>query len=182
MKLDFTLETSAGTHTLQVDVQQLVIAGWAGRNREAIEHHIEELAAIGVPRPSAVPLYYRVAATPGVEHAERMLLSFGQFKLQSGGTQGVQVVGIEKGARLLRPWNLQHGSLDRLDDVDGIVVDQTEFAKLQIKEVGARREISGVRSKVVGLTKGIRSFTTSPFVFANLDLSLIHISEPTRPY
>lgn len=114
-------------------------------------------------------LYYRVAATPGVEHAERMLLSFGQFKLQSGGTQGVQVVGIEKGARLLRPWNLQHGSLDRLNDVDGIVVDQTEFAKLQIKEVGARREISGVRSRVVGLTKGIRSFTTSPFVFANLD-------------
>ena len=62
MQLDFTLETSTGTRALQVDVQQLVIAGWAGRNRAAIEHHIEELAAIGVPRPSAVPLYYRVAA------------------------------------------------------------------------------------------------------------------------
>ena len=59
MQLDFTLETSTGTRALQVDVQQLVIAGWAGRNRAAIEHHIEELAAIGVPRPSAVPLYYR---------------------------------------------------------------------------------------------------------------------------
>lgn len=62
MKLEFTLHTAAGTRPLQVEVQQLVIAGWAGRNREAIEHHIEELAAIGVPRPSAVPLYYRVAA------------------------------------------------------------------------------------------------------------------------
>lgn len=62
MQLDFTLETPAGPRPLSVDVQQLVIAGWAGRNREAIEHHIEELAAIGVPRPSAVPLYYRVAA------------------------------------------------------------------------------------------------------------------------
>ena len=70
MKLDFTLETSAGTHTLQVDVQQLVIAGWAGRNREAIEHHIEELAAIGVPRPSAVPLYYRVAANQLTQAAQ----------------------------------------------------------------------------------------------------------------
>lgn len=39
-----------------------MIAGWAGRDRAAIEHHIEELEALGVPRPSAVPLFYRVAA------------------------------------------------------------------------------------------------------------------------
>jgi hypothetical protein len=39
-----------------------VIAGWAGRDEEAIRHHIEELAAIGVPRPSSVPVFYRVAA------------------------------------------------------------------------------------------------------------------------
>ena len=39
----------------------LVVAGWTGRDVAAIEHHIEELAALGVPRPSSVPLYYRVA-------------------------------------------------------------------------------------------------------------------------
>ena len=38
-----------------------MIAGWTGRDVAAIEHHIEELAALGVPRPSSVPLYYRVA-------------------------------------------------------------------------------------------------------------------------
>lgn len=47
---------------LELEPRQLVIAGWTGRDRAAIEHHIEELAAIGVPRPSAVPLYYRAAA------------------------------------------------------------------------------------------------------------------------
>lgn len=62
MILDFTLDTPAGARPLRVDIAELVIAGWAGRDRAAIEHHIEELAAIGVPRPSAVPLYYRVAA------------------------------------------------------------------------------------------------------------------------
>jgi hypothetical protein len=62
MKLDFTLDAAAGRQSLRVDIQQLIVAGWAGRDRDAIEHHIEELAAIGVPRPSAVPLYYRVAA------------------------------------------------------------------------------------------------------------------------
>lgn len=47
--------------TLDVLPTRLVIAGWTGRDAAAITHHIEELAAIGVPRPSTVPLYYRVA-------------------------------------------------------------------------------------------------------------------------
>ncbi len=63
MLLSFDLQSSsAPSRTLQARIDQFVIAGWAGRDRAAIEHHIEELAAIGVPRPSAVPLYYRVAA------------------------------------------------------------------------------------------------------------------------
>ena len=35
----------------------LVVIGYAGRDRAAVEHHIDELAALGVPRPVAVPLY-----------------------------------------------------------------------------------------------------------------------------
>src|SRR5690606_6953044 len=46
----------------EIDFTRCVIAGWAGRDRAAIEHHIEELEALGVPRPSSVPLFYRVAA------------------------------------------------------------------------------------------------------------------------
>lgn len=61
MKLSFQAETSSASRTLDVDISSLVVAGWAGRARHAIEHHIEELFAIGVPRPSSVPLYYRVA-------------------------------------------------------------------------------------------------------------------------
>src|SRR5262245_50859734 len=114
-------------------------------------------------------LFYRVAETPGVARAERMILAFGQFKLPDGGTQGVQVVGLDDNPRLLRPWNVVAGDARRLTDVDGIVVDRTEFAKLHIERVGERREITGTRARVVGLTDGIRSFTTSPFVFTNLD-------------
>jgi hypothetical protein len=62
MQLTFTLETGGPSRPLSVDIDNFIIAGWAGRDLAAIEHHIEELAAIGVPRPSAVPLYYRVAA------------------------------------------------------------------------------------------------------------------------
>ena len=31
--------------------------GYAGRDRAAVEHHIDELAALGVPRPASIPLF-----------------------------------------------------------------------------------------------------------------------------
>ena len=55
MKLTFQLDSPA-TH-IETDVHTFIVAGWAGRNLAAIEHHIEELAELGVPRPSAVPLF-----------------------------------------------------------------------------------------------------------------------------
>jgi hypothetical protein len=43
-------------------IHTLVIAGWTGRDEAAVQHHIDELAALGVPPPSSVPVFYRVAA------------------------------------------------------------------------------------------------------------------------
>lgn len=65
--LRFTLERrdadrAGGSILEDVTPSALVVAGWTGRDRAAIDHHIEELAALGVPRPSQVPLYYRVSA------------------------------------------------------------------------------------------------------------------------
>jgi hypothetical protein len=47
----------------RIDVTQLVIAGWTGRDKASVEKHIAELAAIGVKRPRAVPMFYRIAAS-----------------------------------------------------------------------------------------------------------------------
>jgi Protein of unknown function (DUF2848) len=59
--LQFSCLELSTSHSAIFDPAKVVIAGWTGRNLDAIEHHIEELAAIGVPRPSTVPLYYRVS-------------------------------------------------------------------------------------------------------------------------
>lgn len=61
MNISFQLNSDSGSSSLNVDLHTLIVAGWAGRDAAEIEHHIEELALLGVPRPSAVPLYYRVA-------------------------------------------------------------------------------------------------------------------------
>lgn len=47
---------------LEVEITQAIVAGWTGRDRAAVDHHIAELAEIGVTPPSTVPLFYRVSA------------------------------------------------------------------------------------------------------------------------
>lgn len=62
-QLNLTVQTKDGEEPLAAAVRELVIAGWTGRNREAMEAHIAELEAIGIPRPKSVPVFYRVAAS-----------------------------------------------------------------------------------------------------------------------
>jgi hypothetical protein len=71
--LTFDRVTSGGGDRIAVTIDHLIIAGWAGRDEAAIRHHIEELAAIGVPRPSSVPVYYRVSAD-NLTQADRLVV------------------------------------------------------------------------------------------------------------
>lgn len=43
-------------------IENAVIAGWTGRDAAAVEKHIKELEVLGVKRPAATPIFYRVAA------------------------------------------------------------------------------------------------------------------------
>jgi hypothetical protein len=62
MKMGFrVLDASGGIRDESVELTDLVIAGWAGRDRAAIDEHIHEMAEIGVAPPSSVPLFYRAA-------------------------------------------------------------------------------------------------------------------------
>ncbi|WP_424812822.1 DUF2848 domain-containing protein [Roseococcus sp. YIM B11640] len=45
--------------TLRVAIQNLVIAGWTGRDAHKVQEHIEELAALGVAPPATTPCFYR---------------------------------------------------------------------------------------------------------------------------
>jgi hypothetical protein len=56
-------EGSGETQTWDIQVDQAVIAGWTGRDPEAVEKHIKELEALGVKRPASTPIFYRVAAS-----------------------------------------------------------------------------------------------------------------------
>lgn len=60
------LQMLCGTRTITLDVDKISCIGWSGRDWKNVMGHIEELARIGVPRPTEVPTFYtcsRVLAT-----------------------------------------------------------------------------------------------------------------------
>lgn len=59
MKLAFINED----RPIELAIDTVVVAGWTGRDIAAVQHHIDELAALGIAPPSRVPLYYRVSTT-----------------------------------------------------------------------------------------------------------------------
>lgn len=59
MTLSFSTLDGEG---FQLKPRACLIAGWTGRDAAKVSEHIEELARIGVPRPSTTPLYYRAPA------------------------------------------------------------------------------------------------------------------------
>ena len=56
--LNFQVRSLSGKADLQCTVDQLIMAGWVGRNHEALQAHIDELAELGIPGPKNVPEFY----------------------------------------------------------------------------------------------------------------------------
>jgi putative ABC transport system permease protein len=116
--------------------------------------------------------YYQVLATPGVAQAEKYMQAFAFWKRPDGRVENIQIIGFHPGSGLGEPWNLVQGSVWDVMKEDGVLVDEVYKEKLGVEKIGDRVEIGDHRARVVGFTKGIRSFTTSPFVYAKFKNSL----------
>ncbi len=57
--LTFSFLEHGGPEPRSLVVRDLVIAGWTGRDPRKVLEHVEELALLGVPRPAAIPCFYR---------------------------------------------------------------------------------------------------------------------------
>ena len=107
----------------------------------------------------------QVRAVPGVADAQKIIAHWTQWKRHDGGEDSVQIVGINVDDNLERPWNLVQGRVEDLKSPDAIILDELYKQKLGVTRVGEVFEIGGHRARVDGFTRGIRSFTTSPYVF-----------------
>jgi putative ABC transport system permease protein len=121
--------------------------------------------------------FYEVLGTPGVAQAEKYIQNFAYWKKPDGGVENVQVIGFRPGSCLGEPWNVAQGDVLDVKLEDGVIIDDLYKAKLGVRNIGDRVEIGDHRARVVGFTHGIRSFTTSPFVYTSFKNALNY----TRP-
>jgi putative ABC transport system permease protein len=108
---------------------------------------------------------YQVRAVPGVLEAQKIISRWTQWKSADGRQESVQIVGIDPDSTLARPWNLVEGTEQDLKRPDAVIMDEIYKQKLGVSHVGELFEIREHRARIVGFTHGIRSFTTSPYVF-----------------
>lgn len=81
--VQLTFEVVGTDETITISDFRGIVAGYTGRDMAAVQHHIDELAAIGVAPPPEVPMFYPVPAelysTAG-EHEESENLTSGEIE------------------------------------------------------------------------------------------------------
>jgi hypothetical protein len=125
-RIPVSLHTASGLETVNLDIGNLVIAGWTGRDRAAVEAHIRELAALGVAPPSRTPVFYRVSASLLTTAAEIQVLG-------SDSSGEAEFVLIRHGARILLGLGSDH--TDRKAEAAGVALSKQLCPKVVAPEV-----------------------------------------------
>jgi hypothetical protein len=61
--LELSVESGDGSRELTFAADRLICCGWVGRDRAALQAHIDELARLGVPPPTRVPIYMNLTTS-----------------------------------------------------------------------------------------------------------------------
>nr|MBA3439855.1 ABC transporter permease [Pyrinomonadaceae bacterium] len=155
-------------------IQLGLFVGFTCATADIIDHSGADIwiKSAGVPNmENGVPFserkLYQVLATPGVESAEKLIIQFGNWKRPNGAVESCLLIGFNPEDSLSAPWNLVQGSIAELKAPDTVIVDELYKEKLGVTHLGQVVEIGGRRARVIGFTRGIRTFTTSPAVFTS---------------
>jgi putative ABC transport system permease protein len=108
---------------------------------------------------------YAALSTPGVLKAEEMIVAFSSWRRPGGGKKTFILIGLDWANGGTVPWNLIEGEMADLDGPNAVAADVSYFKDLGIEKRGDYSEINNQRIKVAAVTKGIRSFTTLPYIF-----------------
>ncbi|HML13536.1 MAG TPA: ABC transporter permease [Xanthobacteraceae bacterium] len=124
---------------------------------------------------------FRALPIDGVTQVTPVMIGFTYWRKPDGASLvPIFLVGFQPGADGLKPWNIVAGTLDDLTSPDAVAVDATYFDRLGVKGLGDYAEIGDRRARVAVVTKGIRSFATTPYVFAPIDRVRSWIGAPAE--
>jgi len=117
---------------------------------------------------------HKAMSVAGVSDAVPIVIGFTQWDVPAGG--GVTpVIMIGSDGTGMRPWNVIDGNVADLSKPSAVAVDKTYFDRLGISARGDNTTIREKDVHVSVITDGIRSFTTTPFIFTTLDRAQSYI-------
>ncbi len=124
--------------------------------------------SVDLGRPIREGYIARMAAQPEIERCEVYLQGFAYWSKRDGGTELVLVNGSRLADNALGAiYNLTPELRDLLTEPNTIAVDVSDKGRLGIEQIGDRAEVSGVRVRVVGFTKGLKSLA-GPAIFCSV--------------
>jgi putative ABC transport system permease protein len=112
---------------------------------------------------------FRALSVAGVASAVPVVTGYAQWRTPSGEATPIIVVSTDPRIEGLHPWNVVEGNLDSLAIPGAVAIDRSYFDRLGTNRVGEYAEIGDHRVQVLVITSGIRSFTTTPYVFTSVD-------------
>lgn len=118
---------------------------------------------------------FRALAVSGVAEAAPVVIGFAEWRLPRGGATPVFIIGSDQKKPGLQPWDIVAGSLEDLATPDAVAVDESYFDRLGVSQIGDIAEMRQRKARVALITKGIRSFTTTPYVFTTFDRARSYI-------
>jgi putative ABC transport system permease protein len=120
----------------------------------------------------------RLLAIDGVAEVVPVVVGFSVWSLPDGAMTPVFVIGSDIAAGGLSPWNVVEGSVQSLTAPGTVAVDRSYYDRLGVSGIGATSQIRGLPVTVGAVTDGIRSFTTTPYVFTDLGGARSYVGLP----
>src|SRR3954447_3372283 len=113
----------------------------------------------------------RVRSVPGVARADNLIVWYAIVALPTGAKESVVYYGLEDFPAWRFPWDVESGDPSDLRRGRYVLLDDSARRRFGAFDVGDYREFQGRRLKVIGRTRGARSFTTSPIAFLTYGLA-----------
>ncbi|MBI5378822.1 MAG: ABC transporter permease [Nitrospirae bacterium] len=108
---------------------------------------------------------YQAREVPGVAWTEKFLFAWAVMKLETGGTEQVQLLGFNPVTGRGGPWAMAEGRPEAVKGGKRMIVDVSAFSRLGRLRIGDTREVAGRKVDVVGISEGAKSLTTAPILF-----------------
>lgn len=112
-------------------------------------------------------LYYHVRSTEGVQWAEKLIITWALIKQKEGGTEQVEIVGYNPDTGIGGPWEMKVGDVRAVKNGNFAIVDDSAMRRLGDIQVGEYRDVLWRRLQVIGISQGVKSFTTAPIIFTS---------------